>query len=193
MLCGFLDWVIGQESVDASTFDGGLGAIPLLGIVETAAGLLGISTAMTLPDNVARVSFGSGDFAADISAEWTADNPALLAARCQLVWASRAHSLPAPVDTAFPWITDHEGLRAEAENARSIGYRGKFCIHPQQLSVVAAALTPTARDVEWARNILTLWESETELGSGALRVDNMLVDEAIVKRARDLIADARKS
>lgn len=157
--------------------------MPVMGLVETAAGLLDVVQARTMPERVLRLAFGAGDFASDLGVEWTADNPALLQARCEIAWASRRLGLPGPVDTAFPWITDEAGLLIDSARAKSCGYTGKFCIHPSQVGPVADSLRPSAKERAWAERVLAAWEAQGPTGSGALRLDDTLVDEAVVKRA----------
>lgn len=164
---------------------------PVIAIVESAAGLLGVSCLAPLPEQVVRLSYGAGDFAADSGAVWEADNLAIQVARCQVAWASAAHSLPGPIDTAFPWLSDLAGLRREATIARSVGYRGKYCIHPDQVPIAASAIGPSPDDVDWARRVVTLWDAEATSGrTGAIRLDDTLVDEAVVKAARAILANA---
>ncbi len=166
----------------------------IIGIVESGAGLLGISSIGRLPQQVVRLSFGAGDFAADTGAVWEPDNPALHLARCQVSWASAAHSLPGPIDTAFPWLADQDGLRREALLARGAGYRGKYCIHPDQVPLVASSMGPSGVDVDWAQRVLLLWEGDGGAdSSGALRLDNALIDEAVVKKAHAILAEADDS
>jgi citrate lyase beta subunit len=164
--------------------------VPVIGIVESGAGLLGVSSPAPLPAEVVRLSYGAGDFAADTGAVWEADNLAVQMARCHVAWASAAHSLPGPVDTAFPWLSDPEGLRRETTTARSVGFRGKYCIHPDQVGIVARAIGPSPEDADWARRVVSLWDEQAGRGgAGAVRLDDVLVDEAVAKKARAIIAD----
>jgi citrate lyase beta subunit len=161
-----------------------LAPLPVVAIVETARGMLDIMGTDSLPDNVRRLAFGAGDFSADIGVRWQKSNPATLVARCQLVWSSTAHGLRAPIDTAFPWLDDETGLAAEAREAATIGYGGKFCIHPEQLNVVMSAMSSTVSERAWARRVLNAWREDG--AAGAFRLGDEMIDEAVVKRARDV-------
>ena len=46
---------------------------------------------------------------------------------------------------------DEEGLRKSCLLARSLGFDGKWCIHPAQIPVVNEAFSPTEKEVEWAQ------------------------------------------
>lgn len=188
----FLDALVVPKFGDLASLDACASMTrSVIGIIESGAGLLGISSIGQLPQQVVRLSYGAGDFAADIGAVWDPDNPALHMARCQVAWASAAHSLSGPIDTAFPWLADQDGLRREALLARSAGYRGKYCIHPDQVTPVASSMGPSAVDVDWAQRVLLLWDGDggTPI-SGALRLDNALIDEAVVKKAHAILAEA---
>ncbi|MEY2444846.1 MAG: citrate lyase subunit beta / citryl-CoA lyase [Ilumatobacteraceae bacterium] len=167
-----------------------LAPLPVVAIVETARGMLNIMGTGPPPDNVRRLAFGAGDFSADIGVRWQKSNPAILIARCQLVWSSRAHGLRAPIDTAFPWLDDEAGLAEEARVAATIGYSGKFCIHPGQLDVVKSAMSITADEQAWARRILDAWAGAVDGTAGAFRLGEEMIDEAVVKRARNVLRDS---
>ena len=42
----------------------------------------------------------------------------------------------------------HDGLREQAEFARSLGFFGKSAIHPRQLDVIHEVFTPTAQEID---------------------------------------------
>ena len=71
-------------------------------------------------------------------------------------------------DTVYPDIKNVEGLRAEAQDARRMGYGGKIAIHPDQVAVIHEVFTPSAQEVDWAKrviaNSLFIWTEESALG-----------------------------
>lgn len=162
------------------------GSIPVLGIVETAAGLLRLAALPRLPARVVRLAFGAGDFSADTGAVWLPGNPALLAAKSMIVWISTALGLAPPVDTAFPWVNDPDGLRAESDDAAAVGYLGKFCIHPAQIESVHAALRPSDDQVRRAEAVIEALSGSG--AAGAQLMNGQLIDEAVVKWARRVLA-----
>ncbi|MEV4840320.1 CoA ester lyase [Nonomuraea sp. NPDC049486] len=162
------------------------GSIPVLGIVETAAGLLRLATLPRLPARVVRLAFGAGDFSADTGAAWLPGSPSLLAAKSMIVWISTALGLAPPVDTAFPWVSDLDGLRAESDQAAAVGYLGKFCIHPAQIETVHAALRPSDDQVRRAEAVVEALSASG--AAGAQLLDGQLIDEAVVKWARRVLA-----
>lgn len=90
------------------------------------------------------------------------------------------------IDPVYPSIKDIEGLRKESEKAKSLGMTSKLVIHPSQVPVVNNVFTPSREEVEWARKILgSLGE-----GKGVVVVNDLMVDEAVAKRARRILGMA---
>lgn len=163
-------------------------SIPIIALIETAAGLIDVTTSKSLPPSVARLAFGAGDFSADLGVAWTPDNPGTLIARAQLAWVSRAQGLAAPIDTAFPWISDAEGFTAECATGKALGYGAKFCIHPSQVQLAKVGIAPSDVEMAWASRVISEWDRFGAAGGlGAFLVDGAMVDEAVVKRARIIL------
>jgi citrate lyase subunit beta/citryl-CoA lyase len=155
--------------------------VPLVAQVETATGLVRARELAAAP-GVVRLAFGHLDFAVDIDA---APKPeSLLHARSSLVVASRIAGVAGPVDSVTTDLDDEQATRADATRARSLGFTGKLCIHPRQVTAVNEAMSPTADEVAWAERVL-------EAGAtGATRVDGHMVDAPVVARAQRVMTRA---
>jgi citrate lyase beta subunit len=77
-----------------------------------------------------------------------------LYARSHIVVASRAAGLGSPIDSVYPRLHDDQGLRQQAEFARSLGFFGKSAIHPRQLEVIHDVFTPSEPELTWAQAVL---------------------------------------
>jgi citrate lyase subunit beta/citryl-CoA lyase len=164
------------------------GSVALMPSVETATGLAAVaSIAVAAPARARRIMFGALDFSLDTGMAPAAGREGILWARAQLAIACRAAGMLPPIDTVYPDLPDTEGLRAEAEQARRLGFGGKACVHPRQVAVVHAAFAPTPAEVDRARRVL---EAFAAAGEGAIRVDGQLVDEPVVARARQVLGEA---
>jgi citrate lyase subunit beta/citryl-CoA lyase len=151
----------------------------VVALIETALGLHRVNDVATAR-GVARLSFGSIDFALDLSAE---DAPLpLLFARSALVLASRVAGLPAPVDGVTTELDDLPVVAAAARAAAALGFGGKLCIHPRQVSAVHAGLAPTDEQLEHARQVLAA-SADGSVG----RVNGQMVDVPVIARARHLL------
>lgn len=152
--------------------------------VERAAGLLRAPELATATANgVTRLAFGHLDFAFDLDA--TPGGEAMQQARSSLVVASRAARIAGPVDSVTTDIDDIDATRADATRARRLGFTGKLCIHPRQVTAVNQAMNPSDDEVAWAERILA---AATE---GAVQVDGQMVDAPVVARAKRIMSRVR--
>ena len=153
---------------------------PVVALIESARGL---AAARALAGACARLGFGSIDFAADMGCRHT--RSALLAARSELVMASRLAGRPAPVDGVTNAIRDAELVRNEAAYAAELGFAGKLLIHPAQIGPAAEGFAPTDEEKAWARQVLS-WEQ----AEGAAKVDGAMVDAPVRQLAKQILARA---
>lgn len=179
-----VDWLLTQ--LERAT---GLaaGAIEVMPIIETAAGvahMAEIAAAGRETGRARRLNFGAGDFSLDTNMTWIVGHEGLLWARAQLVIASRAADLEAPLDTVYAQLHDDGGLRVEAEQARRLGFQGKACIHPRQVEIVNAAFSPSAEEVTQARAIVDAFAEAEAQGVASLRVGGQFIDYPVAARAR---------
>jgi citrate lyase subunit beta/citryl-CoA lyase len=168
----------------------GLGAgPPVVAIVESAAGLsLAVETARQ--PRVAVLALGSHDLSAELRLAARPDQLELLFARSQVVLASATAGLRAPIDTVYLDTRDESGLNDECRLARTLGFRGKLCIHPAQLAAVHEVFAPSPAEVEWARRVVEAHEEGLREGRGAVALDGRMIDMPIVKQAEQLLAEA---
>jgi citrate lyase subunit beta/citryl-CoA lyase len=157
--------------------------VPVIAMVESALGLAN-ARAMAAADGVVRLAFGSIDFAADIAAAPTRE--ALLAARCELVLASRLGGCHAPLDGVTANLKDAALAEADARHALSLGFGGKFAIHPRQVAAILAGFAPGAEEVAWARDILA------SARDGAERIGDGFADAPVRRRAQAILARVDK-
>lgn len=156
--------------------------LALVPLIESACGLIQAQALAQVP-GVTRLAFGAVDFALDINAD--SDDRFLDAPRSQLVLASRAAGIAAPLDSPCIEIRDVDRVASSARLAKNFGFGGKLCIHPAQVAVVNTEFLPTEADIEWAR---TLIGAE----GGAAQVDGQMIDRPVTERAKRILQQARK-
>lgn len=155
---------------------------PLHLLFETALGVERAFELATTAPQVALLSLGEADLAADLR---VSGDGALDWARARLVNAARAAGLPGPVQSVWTDVADLEGLTADTERARSRGFFGRSVIHPRQIPPVNAAFTPRPEEVEDARRLVDSLRRAQDVGSAAWLDDGgRFVDPAVVARAR---------
>jgi (S)-citramalyl-CoA lyase len=147
--------------------------------VESAKGLAHCESIAVSCPRLAGLMFGTADMAADLGADhsWQA----LQYARSRMVAAAALGGLLA-VDAPYFQISNVNGLKSETVLAVASGFTGKCAIHPSQVATINAAWTPTAEDIKQANAVLL----ENEKGAGV--VDGVMVDEAVARRARRILA-----
>jgi citrate lyase beta subunit len=167
-----------------------IGKIRLLVGVETAKGILNLKEIAEADSRLETIIFGGEDYAASVGAVRTKEATELLYARQATVTACAAHDLQA-LDIVFIDFKDPEGLRAEAEQGARFGFSGKQIIHPNQLSVVQEAFTPSDSAIEYARRIVESFESSQKAGKGAYALDGKMIDMPLLKNAQKVLERAK--
>lgn len=166
--------------------------LPVVAIVETAVGLREAHEIARHP-LTALLVLGAVDLGLELGLEPRPDRHELVYARSKLVLDSAAAGVRGPVDAVFVNVRDTQGLEAEALYARSLGLRGKACIHPAQVEVVNRVFVPTAAEIERARRIVEAYEQGLREGRGAIAVNGEMVDLPVVEHARGVLAAAERS
>jgi citrate lyase subunit beta/citryl-CoA lyase len=156
--------------------------LALVPLVESALGVVNAVELARVP-GVTRLAFGAIDFALDIDAD--GGDRFLDHARSQLVLASRAAGIAAPLDSPSTDIKDTARVAESARLARNFGFGGKLCIHPAQLATVHGAFAPAPADVEWALSVIGA-------EGGAAQVDGRMIDRPVTERAKRILARAGK-
>jgi citrate lyase subunit beta/citryl-CoA lyase len=167
-----------------------IGVIPL---IESGLGVRMTYEMATASDRVESVLFGGGeqgDLVADLGAEWTPEGTGLLLARPQVLLSARAAGIQHPMEAVFMDFRNLDALRVECELARRLGYVGKVAIHPAQVAVINDVFTPTPEVAEYQRRVLAAFEDAVAAGSASIAVDGRMVDYAVARVARTIIARA---
>ncbi len=167
----------------------GAGVPAVIAIVETAGGLRDVRQ-IAESGRAACLALGAIDLALELGIQSRPDGQEVLLARSQLVLESAAAGLRAPLDQVNTVLDDVEQLEQEVALARSLGMRGKMCIHPRQLEPVNRGFGPTEAELAWARELIEQFERAEAEGRGALAVRGEMVDLPVVERARRVLAEA---
>lgn len=166
--------------------------LPVVAIVETAAGVRGAYELAALPVVEALV-LGAVDLRLALGLERRDDGLELLFARSSVVVDSAAAGVRGPIDQVWTMLRDDDGLRRDCELGRSLGFRGKACIHPEQVPVVNDAFSPSRAELARAREVVRAFENATANGRGAVDLDGEMIDLPVAERARELLAEAKRS
>ena len=160
-------------------------------LIESARGVRDADAVMeeaAASERPCAAAFGAMDFGVDVGTEGVGADEELLYARSRLVVASRAAGLDGPVDSPCAYLRDQARVSVEATAARQLGFQGKLCVHPAQVSACNDAFTPAAEVVAEARAVVDAYEAAEGDGLGAVQHAGRMIDLPVVKRARRILA-----
>ena len=166
--------------------------LPVIAIVETAAGLHRAAE-LASAGPVESLMLGAIDLALELGLEVRPDALELLQARSTIVLASAVARRRGPIDRVWVDVRDGSGLEADCRAGRSLGFRGKSCIHPAQVAVVNEVLSPSPDEIARARDVVDAYERGAAEGRGAVALDGEMIDLPVVERARQVLAEAKRS
>lgn len=168
------------------------GSVVVQPLIETARGLMATSAIASAP-RVERMQLGEVDLAADLNLEPSSDARELLFARGLVVAASAAAALKPPIGPVDPNFRALDKFRESTEQIRRLGFGSRACVHPAQVAAVNDVFTPSSAEVSRALDVLRAYEAAAQAGSGvATDSRGNMVDEAVVRRARHLLARAHQ-
>ncbi len=160
------------------------GDVPVIALVETAAGLRQAYDIACHP-RVHALALGAADLGAELRWQPRTDGLELLHARSALVLDSAAAGVRPPFDAVHLSTRDLAGLKQEAHLARSLGLGGKACVHPSQVGVVNEAFSPSEQEIRAAREVIDVFDAAVaEGGSAVAAVRGRVVDAPVAAQAR---------
>jgi citrate lyase subunit beta/citryl-CoA lyase len=166
-----------------------------ISIVPTIESAIGVMRAEEIARHlrIEAICFGASDFACDMGFDLDSTGLQTLYAESRLALVSRAAGIRAPVGPVHLPISDLKGLRASSIAARRLGFFGRSCVHPAQIPIIHEVFTPSEKDLAEANAVLQSFDSARLKGTGAFLMDDgRFVDQAVVRRAREIIALSKR-
>lgn len=164
--------------------------VRLIPLIETALGVENAYQIASASDRVAAIFLGAEDLSADLHCKRTKGGAEILYARGRMVMAARAAGVDV-YDTPFTDVNDDEGIRIDAELAKSLGFTGKASISPRHVSVINEVFSPTQKEIDYAYEVMEVIRIAKEQGRGAIALHGKMVDAPIVARAQQTIEMAK--
>lgn len=162
-------------------------ALQLIGIIETAAGVVNVEAIASSGDtHLGALAFGAEDFITDMGGRRTADGLEVLYARSRVVLAARVAGLAA-LDQVFVNIRDDDAFRRDAAIGRQLGYDGKMCVVPRQAAIANEIFSPSAEEIERSRRLVHACAAARAEGRGAVDFEGGMVDEPLLRRAEAVV------
>ncbi|GCE19909.1 HpcH/HpaI aldolase/citrate lyase family protein [Dictyobacter kobayashii] len=110
-------------------------------------------------------------------------------ARNKIAIAARAAGIDA-IDGAYADFKNSAGYEGECIRARTLGFVGKWAIHPAQLPITNQVFSPDPEEVAYARRLDAAYKQALDQGQGAIAFEGKMVDAAIVRSVQNIIARA---
>jgi citrate lyase subunit beta/citryl-CoA lyase len=192
-----LDGVVLAKTDSASDLDnlieqlGSSSELPVMALVESGLGVTNLLDVVN-HQRVSLLQVGEADLAADLGITPDSHSTQFNYVRQQAVVACAAAKLNAPIAPVSTNFRDLDLFRVSTQSLADMGYFGRACIHPAQIEIVNSVFTPTPEQLEKAFDTMSRYDAALASGSGVcLDADGRLVDEAIIRSARRIIANQR--
>jgi (3S)-malyl-CoA thioesterase len=164
------------------------GDLPIWAMMETPRGMLNAAEIAAHP-RMGGFVMGTNDLAKELQSRFRADRLPMIASLSLCLLAARAEGLVI-VDGVYNAFKDGEGLQAECEQGRDMGFDGKTLIHPAQVDITNNAFAPSEAEIDLARRQIAAFEETEAAGGGVAVVDGKIVENLHVVTARQILAKA---
>ena len=168
------------------------GTLRLLPWIETAEAIVNCDALCRASERIVAVAFGAEDFTNDMAVERAEGDSQLLYARSKLCISARAAGVLA-LETPYFTLRDADGIRKDSLAAKSIGFKGRFAIHPEQIDALNECFSPSAAEIANAERVVAAYDEAERNGRASTSLDGRVIDVPVVKRARGLLELAARS
>ncbi len=168
-----------------------VGHIGIEAQIESTRGLINVEEICAASPRLETIVFGPADFAASMEMpvltggiqipEYPGDHFHYVFSK--ILMAGRANGLQV-IDGPYLKIKDTDGLRDYCVRTATLGYDGKWALHPDQVAVINQVYLPTQEQFDRAWAILDAYREATEgERKGAVMFGDEMIDEASRKMA----------
>lgn len=186
-----VDEVVGWCEQDTQIPVGAVRVIPLLESAAAVWDMTEICTASKRAVGAGAVLARDGDLARDLGIVGNACGEETLTVRSWALLQARAAGVFNPIAGLWSRVDDLDGLRAFAEQSRSLGYEGMLAIHPSHVPVINEIFSLQDDERRRLERLVRAVEDAAARGEGAVIFDGEMVDEAMVATARERLARER--
>ena len=167
--------------------------------IESPRGLVNVEAIAAASPRIETLIFGPGDFAASagmpqltvgaVDPDYGGDQWHYVLWR--ILCAARAFGLQA-IDGPYAQIRDPEGFLVVARRARSLGFDGKWALHPDQIGLCNEVFSPSVEEFDRASRILDAYREATDDDRlGAVMFEGEMIDEASRRMAAQVVVRGR--
>ena len=164
--------------------------VKIIALLETPRGVIEAYQIAKADPRVVALAFGAEDYTAGLGAIRTKEGTEIFTARTIVVNAAAAADVQS-IDTPYTDANDEEGLLADTELAKQLGFKGKMSINPRQIDVIHSVFNPSMSDIDWAEQVIFAIRKAEAEGSGVASLNGKMVDLPVVNRAERILHLAR--
>jgi citrate lyase subunit beta / citryl-CoA lyase len=195
VLCDHLDVVIlpkARSAEDVRWLDSRLAGtgVGIEVLIEEVEALLAVNEIAHASPRLEALIFGSGDMAASQGVRTgrlgSFRGDPWIYHRTRVVVAARSAGIAAIDGPSWAPLADVDAYRAECELAATLGYDGKWAIHPSQIEPANEAFSPSPEEVAHAERVLAAFASAAE-GRGAIALDGVMVDAVDIRLGQQVL------
>ena len=178
-----------------------IGHIGIEAQIETARGLINVEEICAASPRLETIIFGPADFAASMEMPVLTGGVQIAAypgdhfhyVFSKILMAGRANGLQV-IDGPYLYIRDPDGFRDYCQRTRTLGYDGKWALHPDQVKILNEVFSPTQDQFDKAWQIIDAYRAATEdEGKGAVMFGEEMIDEASRKMALKFISRGERA
>ncbi len=178
-----------------------VGHIGIEAQIETALGLINVEEICAASPRLETIVFGPADFAASMEmpvltggvqiSDYPGDHFHYVFNK--ILMAGRANGLQV-IDGPFLKIKELDLLRDYCMRTRTLGYDGKWALHPDQVTLINEIYSPTQEQFDKAWAIIDAYKQATESDrKGAVMFGDEMIDEASRKMAMKFISRGERA
>ncbi|MFW2380268.1 MAG: HpcH/HpaI aldolase/citrate lyase family protein [Acidimicrobiales bacterium] len=171
---------------EALSAAGASDSVSVWAMIESPLGVLNALDIARHPRCSAFV-MGTNDLAKELRAPLTAGRANLVPHLAATILAARAAQI-AVLDGVYNNIKDPQGFAAECAQGFELGFDGKTLIHPNQIETCNDTWSPSQKEVENAKKVISAFSAAEAAGSGVATVDGRMIENLHVDNARRVLA-----
>jgi citrate lyase subunit beta/citryl-CoA lyase len=167
------------------------GALKIILTIESALGVMRSFDLLTAVDRTESLCFGGardGDLMTDLGCGWSNQGGTLEHARARTLIAARAGGCRTPLDGVFADVKDQAGFEQDTRLSRLLGYRGRTLIHPSQIESANRLYSPASGEIAESRRLIEAFDEAVAKGHASVLFEDRMIDVAMAKAARNVIA-----
>ncbi len=171
--------------------EGAPSSLALWAMIETSLAILNVKeiaeTAKLPGSRLSTWALGTNDLAKETGAHLTQDRMPMVSWLSLCVAAARAYDLTI-IDGVYNDFRNLDGFRQECEHGKSLGMDGKTLIHPGQIEPCNEIFSPSAEEIETAKEIIAAFDKPENNDKGVISINGKMVERLHAEIARRQVA-----